>query len=116
MATFAFRLSGFDICDIDADTREIAQEQFATGIDYQSWEDLSEANAVDVTERVVASHDIELSIDTEYAEAFAAWLRARGHAVRIGRSTGSYIDGAWTSADCEANEIMRDLWDAYCNA
>lgn len=63
-----------------------------------------------------AEYTIELAIDTEDANAFADWLRARGHAVQIGRSTGSYIDGAWTSADCEANEIMRDLWDAYCNA
>lgn len=58
---------------------------------------------------------IELSIDTEDADAFAAWLRDRGHAVRIGRSTGSYIDGAWTSSDCEANKIMRALWESFCS-
>lgn len=62
------------------------------------------------------THTIEISIDNEQGEQFAAWLNAQGHSAKVGRSTGNYIDGAWTSSDESANEIMRALWAAYCEA
>lgn len=60
------------------------------------------------------TYKIEIAVDTERAEDFAAWLNAQGHDAHVGTSTGDYIDGEWTSADEQANEIMQDLWDGYC--
>lgn len=62
------------------------------------------------------TYRIELSIDTTEAEQFCAWLIEQGHDAKIGRSTGNYVNGAWTSADETANEIMNALWSSYCNS
>ncbi len=61
-------------------------------------------------------HNIEISIDNDEGEQFAAWLNAQGHTAKVGKSTGGYIDGVWTSTDADANETMNSLWSAYCNA
>ena len=58
---------------------------------------------------------IELAVDTVDAAEFAAWLRYRGHDVTIGKSTGSYINGVWTSTDDNADNTMRKLWDEFCS-
>ena len=60
-------------------------------------------------------YTVEIANDTPDADEFAAWLNVQGHSATVGRSTGSYIDGAWTSHDIEASEIMRSLWEAYCD-
>ncbi len=62
------------------------------------------------------THKIEIAVDTEQAEEFVAWLNAQGHDATVGTSTGNYVDGTWTSTDEQANEIMRELWDSYCNS
>jgi hypothetical protein len=65
---------------------------------------------------MTTSLNIIVSNDNEEAEQFASWLIKHGHSATIGNSTGNYVNGAWTSSDSEANEAMRALWDAYCNA
>jgi hypothetical protein len=68
---------------------------------------------------------IEIAFDTNEVEAFCAWLNEQGHDAWIGKSTGSYIDGDWTSHYTEeginsehpySEEIMRELWEGYCNS
>lgn len=61
------------------------------------------------------TYNVEISNDTTEAEEFAAWLNARGHNAKIGRSTGNYINGEWTSSNTDANEIMNRLWSEYCD-
>lgn len=63
-----------------------------------------------------ATHRIEVSFDNPEAEQFVAWLNANGHDAKVGRSTGNYVDGNWTSSDLDASQIMNALWDSYCNA
>ena len=58
---------------------------------------------------------IELPIDQLEAAEFAAYLTTRGHDVKQGNSTGTYVDGFSTN-DPHAAELMRALWDQYCNA
>ncbi len=60
-------------------------------------------------------HRIEIAVDTIEADEFAAWLNSQGHNATVGTSTGNYVDGEWTSASEEAIEIMRVLWEEYCN-
>lgn len=55
---------------------------------------------------------IVLACDTD--EAFASWLREKGHDATVGTSTGTYVDGAWTSDSEDENEIIRELWEEYC--
>lgn len=59
-------------------------------------------------------YQIEVSCDSNEGEAFVAWLKAQGHDAKLGTSTGEYIDGVSTT-DIEANEIMTQLWEEYCN-
>lgn len=61
------------------------------------------------------AYTIILSCDQHEGEEFAAWLNGHGHDATIGNSTGSYVDGAWTSSDESANDSLRRLWDEYCN-
>ena len=61
------------------------------------------------------TYKIILSCDQHEGEEFAAWLNERGHYATIGNSTGSYVDGAWTSSDESASDALRRLWDEYCN-
>jgi hypothetical protein len=63
-----------------------------------------------------ATHRIEIACDCAEAEQFRDWLIARGHDAYIGRSTGTYVDGAWTSSNEEANEISNCLWTEYCRS
>lgn len=58
---------------------------------------------------------IELSYEHREADSFRYWLINRGIDATIGRSTGNYVDGVWTSADEGANTIIRALWNMYCN-
>lgn len=64
---------------------------------------------------MTTTYAVEIAADTTEAEQFSAWLNAQGHTATVGRSTGNYINGEWTSTSAEASEIMRRLWDAYCN-
>lgn len=57
---------------------------------------------------------IEIAVDNIEAKAFSAWLREQGHEATVGNSTGNYVDGVWTSADENANDIFSELWDSYC--
>jgi uncharacterized protein CbrC (UPF0167 family) len=62
------------------------------------------------------TYEIEIAYDACEAEQFCDWLIAQGHNASIGRSTGNYVNGMWASADTEANEVMNELWSAYCNS
>ena len=59
-------------------------------------------------------YSIEVGMDIEEGAGFVAWLRKQGHDARLGNTTGNFIDGTHTS-DVEAGEIMRQLWEEYCN-
>ncbi len=59
---------------------------------------------------------IEIAVDHTEAARFAQWLRSCGHDASVGRTTGNYVDGAWTSSDPDASEALRVLWAAYCEA
>lgn len=61
------------------------------------------------------THEIRIAADHEESAEFVAWLRTRGHDAAISDSSGNYIDGAWTSVDGEAADVLRQLWDAYSN-
>ena len=56
---------------------------------------------------------IEIATDTISADEFCNWLNSQGHDATVGSSTGSYIDGEWTSTDDSAARIYRELWDAF---
>lgn len=60
-------------------------------------------------------YKIEIGLDGDEAMEFVEWLRVQGHDACLGQSTGSYVDGEWTSHDEEAGEILRDLWNQYCD-
>lgn len=64
------------------------------------------------------SYEIELAFDCagsdEGAREFADWLNSKGHDASVGSSTGSYVDGQWTSMSERAREIMNQLWDEFC--
>ena len=62
------------------------------------------------------THEIEIASDTPDATSFCQYLNGLGHSASIGRSTGNYIDGVWTSSHTESSAIMNDLWEAFCNA
>ena len=62
------------------------------------------------------TYAIELACDYVEAEQFADWLRKQGHTVKIGNSTGTYVEGAWGSADNDADEVMGRLWSEYCES
>lgn len=64
---------------------------------------------------MTTTYNVEIANDTPEAEQFAAWLNAKGHSAKVGRSTGSYIDGERTSSSAEASEIMNSLWAAFCD-
>jgi hypothetical protein len=59
------------------------------------------------------TYTVEIACDTEEAEQFAAWLRDQGHEAKVGRSTGTYING---QRDAETDEIAGRLWSEYCAA
>lgn len=63
-----------------------------------------------------ATRRIELAVDHEEAADFAGWLRRQGHDVTVGRTTGSYVDGARTASDADASDWLNAQWAAYCNA
>ena len=58
---------------------------------------------------------IELAVDHHEGAEFCEWLNEHGYAATVGRSTGNYIDGASTSTDDGAGEVLRELWHAYCS-
>lgn len=61
------------------------------------------------------THTIIIAYDNPEALEFATWLADNDHDVSIGISTGNYVDGTHTSSSEAANDIMRNLWDHYCN-
>jgi len=61
------------------------------------------------------THKIEIAVDHAEADEFCAWLNTQGHTATVGRSTGNYVDGDWTSSDQAAGDILNGLWDDYCN-
>jgi hypothetical protein len=60
-------------------------------------------------------YKIEIAVDHLEGSEFVAWLNKNGHDAAIGSSTGNYVDGEWTSSDDDANQILNNLWDKYCN-
>ena len=64
----------------------------------------------------MTKYTIEIANDTTECEQFTDWLNAQGHTATIGRSTGNYVNGAWTSRDAAASEIFNSLWTAYCDS
>lgn len=61
--------------------------------------------------------NIDISIDHAEAEEFCLWLNMRDDiSASVGRSTGNYVDGNWTSSNIEEDEILNNLWYEYCNA
>ena len=61
------------------------------------------------------NHAIIIACDTPQATEFCDYLVRQGHDACIGVDTGDYVDGAWTSVNDDAREIMARLWAAYCN-
>jgi hypothetical protein len=59
---------------------------------------------------------IELACDHAESDEFVTFLKARGHEVTVGSTTGNYVDGKWTSDDEEANDTLNRLWVAYCHS
>lgn len=64
----------------------------------------------------MTTHKIELACDHHEGDKFAQWLNERGHDAHVGNTAGSYIDGAWTSRDPDSSDILRTLWDGYCQS
>jgi len=64
----------------------------------------------------MTKHEIKVSFNTAECELFIEWLNEQWHIAEMCDSTGDYIDGAWTSTDESADEIMRHLWAEYCNS
>ena len=66
------------------------------------------------------SYDIEVAVDTPYAEQYVAWLNAQGHRAYLGHSTGSYVSDPRTADNYVAEqtasgeEILRELWEKFC--
>lgn len=65
-------------------------------------------------EREMKKYQIEVSCDSNEGAEFVACLNAQGHNAKLATTTDGYIDGVSTT-DNDANEIMNDLWNAYCN-
>ena len=67
----------------------------------------------------MTAHKIEVAFDScgtqEALEQFVEWLNEKGHDAKAGNTTGSYVDGRWTSNDEGANQIMNALWDEFCS-
>ena len=61
-------------------------------------------------------YKIEIAVDNAEGKEFVAWLNKNGHDASLGTSTGNYINGDWTSTDENANQILNDLWNKYCNS
>lgn len=61
-------------------------------------------------------HVVVIAVDHEESREFSAWLNAQGHTATVGDSTANYVDGDSTASDEDANEIMNNLWDAYCRS
>ena len=59
---------------------------------------------------------IEIADDHYEGAAFVAWLNANGYDAELGNTTGNYVDGRWTAVSDSADDLLRDLWDEYCNA
>ncbi len=65
-------------------------------------------------------YPIEIGTDScdGHEEAFRDWLNERGHLAHVGRTTGSYVDGVWTSESSDegrhANEVLNSIWSKYC--
>lgn len=61
---------------------------------------------------------IRVSIDgcgtSTERDAFVAWLISKGHDAGASDSTGSYVDGRWTSSDDDAQQTLNALWDEFC--
>ena len=65
---------------------------------------------------IMKALQIEIADDHCEGEQFAEWLCSQGHDAKMGITTGNCVNGRWTSADVEANETLRQLWDEYCKA
>jgi hypothetical protein len=63
-------------------------------------------------------YSIQLGMDFPIYELenFQNWLEEKGHQASIGNTTGTFIDGYWTSVNTEANYVMNELWDEYCKS
>ena len=61
-------------------------------------------------------YKIEIAVDNAEGKEFVAWLNKNGHNASLGTSTGNYINGDWTSTDENANQILNNLWNKYCNS
>lgn len=61
---------------------------------------------------------IEIATDACGAEserdAFVAWLISKDHDAMASYSTGSYVDGRWTSNNEDAQQTLNELWDDFC--
>jgi len=57
---------------------------------------------------------IEIAIDHVEAGQFVAFLVGLGHDAYVGSTTGSFVNGRWTSAHDGANETLAALWREYC--
>ena len=62
------------------------------------------------------TYEIEVAFDTEDGKGFVVWLNDQGHDAKIGSTTGNYIDGEWTSESIAKSDILKALWDEYCDS
>lgn len=111
---FIFRLSSFEICEIDADTKEIAQEQFAKSIGYDSWESLAGIRLVDyIAIDDVEHYSITLSCYLEDSYYFAEWLCKQGHTAIVGNSLYTYVDGVSNAASNNVQHVIDKLHSQF---
>jgi hypothetical protein len=61
------------------------------------------------------TYEIEISCDHAEAGEFCNWLAARGHKASVGNTTQCSVDGLPTRLNGSADDVMREMWDAYCN-
>lgn len=61
------------------------------------------------------AYDIEIAADHTESQEFSNFLNRLGHTATIGSTTANRIDGESTSNSADANEIMRQLWEDFCN-
>ena len=64
---------------------------------------------------MLKKYNIEIAVDMDEAEAFRDFIIKQGHNATIGKTTGNYVDGAWTSTDSGADLIFWELWRDFCN-
>lgn len=57
---------------------------------------------------------IEISCEVEEANEFVDWLKGMGYDVKVGCTTGTFIDGENINSSHEKDSLFQTLWEDYC--